>query len=37
MENTRDFFTIVRIIFVDDFSNVRFILQVGTLHECHNA
>jgi hypothetical protein len=33
MQNARDFFTIVQIIFVDDFSNVRFILQVGTLLE----
>jgi hypothetical protein len=33
MQNTRDFFTIVQIIFVDVFSNERFILQVGTLLE----
>ena len=32
-QNARDFFTIVQIIFVDDFSNERFILQVGTLLE----
>jgi len=32
-EKARDFFTIVQIIFVDDFSNRRFILQVGTLLE----
>jgi|LakMenE01Jun11ns_1017448.scaffolds.fasta_scaffold9913265_4 hypothetical protein len=33
MQNARDFFAIVQIIFVDDFSNGRFILQVGTLLE----
>jgi len=33
MQNARDFFTIMQSIFVDDFSNVRFILQVGTLLE----
>jgi hypothetical protein len=32
-EKARDFFTIVQIIFVDVFSNERFILQVGTLLE----
>jgi len=34
-EKARDFFTIVQIIFVDVFSNERFILQVGTLLEQH--
>jgi hypothetical protein len=34
-KKARDFFTIVQIIFVDDFSNERFILQVGTLLEQH--
>ena len=34
-EKARDFFTIVQIIFVDDFSNERFVLQVGTLLEQH--
>ena len=33
MQNARDFFTIMQSIFVDDFSNARFILQVGTLLE----
>lgn len=34
-EKARNFFTIVQIIFVDDFSNERFVLQVGTLLEQH--
>ena len=29
-QNARDFFAILQIIFVDGFSNERFILQVGT-------
>jgi hypothetical protein len=34
-EKARDFFAIVQIIFVDEFSNECFILQVGTLLEQH--